>query len=198
MKKILLAVMLFSILFFSCSKRNVISEAEQISTLKSLSEKKIKEVYWTDQSGSGRLQENISKIPGIASDLRVSPIMVLISQDQNTPIYPVYSDFGSLDISSLPENILSIVENFSKAIISGEDADGFMVKSNLFNLAFFYEDMRGSGRLNFTDYLIGEPFGSGDEYEVPVRLYSSSSKTDIRLFLVQENGAWKIDQIQFK
>ena len=54
-----------------------------------------------------------------------------------------------------------------------------MVKSNLFNLAFFYEDMRGSGRLNFTDYLIGEPFGSGDEYEVPVRLYSSSSKTGI-------------------
>ena len=198
MKTDFLLIVLSLCIISSCSKRSVISEAEQVETLKSLSEKKIREVYWTDPLESGRLQEDISKIPGISPELRISPIMMIAAKNQEQNIYPSFADFGSLDISVLPATLFSIVEEFSAAIINDTDADQFMVKSSLFNLALFYEDLRSSNRLNMTDYIIGEPFTFGDDYEVPVRFSSSSGSVDVKLFFIQEGDTWKIDQIQFK
>ena len=124
--------------------------------------------------------------------------MMIAAKNQEQNIYPSFADFGSLDISVLPATLLSIVEEFSAAIINDTDADQFMVKSSLFNLALFYEDLRSSNRLNMTDYIIGEPFTFGDDYEVPVRFSSSSGSVDVKLFFIQEGDTWKIDQIQFK
>lgn len=195
MKIVFHLILIFSFLLISCGKKKEVSYVIETDTLKSQTEMKIREVFWTDQLEPGRLENDISSKIGIAGTVRLSPMSVAASKNQNEMIYPSFSDFGSLDTSKIPSALLSLVEEFSDSIINGKNADSFMVKKSLFSLAFFYEEL---GDQKPKNYLIGEPFIGDENYEIPLRLYSDGFKIDLILFFVKAENTWKIDQIQTK
>lgn len=195
MKIVFHLILIFSFILISCGKKKEVSYVIETDTLKSQTEMKIREVFWTDQLEPGRLENDISSKIGIAGTVRLSPMSVAASKNQNEMIYPSFSDFGSLDTSKIPSALLSLVEEFSDSIINGKNADSFMVKKSLFSLAFFYEEL---GDQKPKNYLIGEPFIGDENYEIPLRLYSDGFKIDLILFFVKAENTWKIDQIQTK
>ena len=123
--------------------------------------------------------------------------MVSAARNLGGTVFPEISDFGSLNVSEIPASLLRTVESFSETILKRQLADKFISEGNLITLALLSEEME-KRKLSFTNYIIGESFVVDDVFEVPVRLYSSFSKLDLRLYFVQESNLWRIEQIQIK
>ena len=187
----------FSMLFSSCTKKIAREEDSKHETLKSIVQEKSDGIFWTDSLEAGRLQEDISRLNGISKNIRLDPIVVSAARNLGGTVFPEISDFGSLNVSEIPASLLRTVESFSETILKRQLADKFISEGNLITLALLSEEME-KRKLSFTNYIIGESFVVDDVFEVPVRLYSSFSKLDLRLYFVQESNLWRIEQIQIK
>lgn len=141
----------FSILFTvivlgitGCSSKDKKSDSDSDLTLRAQSEKRFKEIEWTDPIEKDRLTQNISTTQTIANTIKLTPVIFLCSNYAKTiePVYPNLDGFGNLDISDLPDEIKLSVTSFSENMCTGSANDELMMAGSVYELALFESDLK--------------------------------------------------------
>lgn len=193
--KVSVFLLTISIIFISCSNQNQNQvDEDDLGTLRYKTELLLKTFEWTEELEPKRLTEYKS-VNGISSNMRITNLSLLSHSQNENAIYPIIQGFAPLDISLLPENLLSSAKDFCVLIAKNEDADSFMAKNCLYSLALFYSKKNDAEYKNF---LIGSPSINGTTYEIPVRFFGKKNNFDLDLFWIFEDNAWKVDQIRIR
>ncbi len=148
---------------------------------------------WTTELEPARLTQKVQS-ENISSKVKLSPLAVVasISGEDEKKVFPFIADFSSLDVSLLPDDLKKRANSFCSSLCKKENVDSFMAKDCLYSLALFYLDSEKSFPKD-EKWILGSPFIVEGGWEIPVRFGESF---DVRLFWINENNSWKIDQIQ--
>ena len=224
-KIIVSSFIIFSIINISCKNTSetklVYTESDTIK--KSVKEKE-KDITWTQEMEAARLSERITRSSmKLGSDVSYTRDIFKISKTTQSPVYPDFSDFGSLDTRNLRPAVKEKLNNFcfSLSNIDHSGADAFFSKKYLFNYIFFVKDIETDWKINFgTDYpkditetetsqknedekevngiftkwIFGEPFVGSEIMQIPVRFYATCGIIDVTVFL-NSSGNNEIYQI---
>lgn len=181
-------------------------------TLRSRAENKENSTLWTRELESMRLAEDITHAPDADSSVKLTPSAAAVCTYSAKPLYPQLEGFGSLDTSLLSQDVRNVLDSFCRAVSAEQPVDTLMAKDSLYSAVLFQDDLKGvwKERFNedfpekadglelFTRTLYGEPFIDSGMYDIPVRLYCAAGYIDTDVSLVQEDGAFKINQIQIR
>ncbi len=184
--------------FFSCSNgqetKIVYTETD---TIKQLVKDKEQTITWTQEIEGSLLTESIRKDSmTIGPDVVYGRELYKISKEIQNPVYPSFSDFGSLDISNLNSSVQEKLNKFCKAfsLKDHKDADNSFSNRYKFNYVFFLKDFEEGWKKNFsenlpkgdkifTKWIFGQPFNGPDIIQIPVRFYADCGTIDITVFL---------------
>lgn len=156
----------FSILFAvivlgitGCSSKDKKSDSDSNLTLRAQSEKRFKEIEWTDPIEQDRLTQNISTTQTIADTIKLTPVIFLCSNYAKTiePVYPNLDGFGNLDISDLPDEIKLSVTSFSENLCTGSANDELMMAGSVYELALFESDLKNEWKNVFLEEFPSPP-----------------------------------------
>jgi len=156
----------FSILFTvivlgitGCSSKDKKSDSDSNLTLRAQSEKRFKEIEWTDPIEKDRLTQNISTTQTIADTIKLTPVIFLCSNYAKTiePVYPNLDGFGNLDISDLPDEIKLSVTSFSENLCTGSANDELMMAGSVYELALFESDLKNEWKNVFLEEFPSPP-----------------------------------------
>lgn len=217
MRRVCLFTVLFLLLISSCSKAEDSQSYEGNETLKNVLKTKGESAVWSRELESELLKERLSVHHNISDKIKLSPEILVVSNVPETEltgntaekIYPHLLDFGSLDTENLSKTAGDVVSDFCQALIQNiYSAETIMDSGSIFSFVFFVNDLEkqffqseisvsedgSTSNPAFTDFLIGTSFLSGEEVQVPVRLFSENKICDISLFVNEKNK--KIKQIK--
>lgn len=213
MKKILFLPLVFAFILslFSCSKaENNDQYFQNNSTLKSLVTTKGESALWTTEIEKELLTSNLSKHDEINPHLKLSTEVFAVASAKNEKIYPYIENFGSLDLEGMSKEAYNLAEEFAKCLCSDiYSAEKLMANDSLFSFVFLIDDLEKDvfkrkiqssedeeGSCKFESYVIGSSFLSGQDVQVPLRLYTGTGRTcaDLVLFLNEKEN--KIKQIK--
>lgn len=200
--------------FSACSDLQQGKRAEDdVPTLRALAQAMAESVPWTDELESDRLTATVSVADGVDRHVSLSPLSFLAGAAARNapPVYPFLEGFGSLDTTRIVPAVKTVLDGFCDAVCRAENADSFMARGCLYQLALFYRD----GDLNppeaspdagpdekkpafsfFDTYFYGQPYVTGETYEVPMRFVGKNRSMDVLVFLLNESDAWKIDELR--
>ncbi len=208
-KILLFSFSIFFILFNSCKNTTetklVYTESDTIK--KSVKEKE-ENITWTNELEGERLTQIINRNSiQVGQEVIYNKDLYKISIQPQHPVYPNFSDFGSLDTSTLKPHDKEKINNFCKALSSKEQqgAEAFFNRKYLFNYIFFLEALKAGWQNNFNQaipanselfnkWLFGEPFYGSDILQIPVRFYADCGTIDMTVFL-NSSGNNEIYQI---
>lgn len=186
---------------------------DDAQTLRALAQTMAEAVPWTDELESDRLTATVSVADGVDRHVSLSPLSFLAgSAARHTPpVYPFLEDFGSLDTTLIVPDVKTVLDGFCGAVCRAENADSFMARGCLYQLALFYRDgdlalpetspdaesdEKKPAFSFFDTYFYGQPYVTGETYEVPVRFVGKKRSMDVLVFLLKEADAWKIDELR--
>ena len=199
---------------FACSDLQQGKRGEDdAQTLRAVAQAMAESVPWTDELESDRLTATASVADGIDRHVSLSPLSFLAgSAARHTPpVYPFLDDFGSLDTTLIVPDVKTVLDGFCGAVCRAENADSFMARGCLYQLALFYRDgdlalpeMSPDAETDekkpafsfFDTYFYGQPYVTGETYEIPVRFVGKKRSMDVLVFLLKEDDAWKIDELR--
>lgn len=200
--------------FSACSDLQQGKRSEDdAQTLRALAQTMAEAVPWTDELESDRLTATVSVADGVDRHVSLSPLSFLAgSAARKVPlVYPFLEGFGSLDTTLIVPDVKTVLDGFCGAVCRAEDADSFMARGCLYQLALFYRDGdlalpetspdaesdEEKPAFSFFDtYFYGQPYVTGETYEVPVRFVGKKRSMDVLVFLLKEDDAWKIDELR--
>ncbi len=201
-------------LFFSlggCSQATEEIAADEESDeafLKQSVEAKSAETDWAEALASGALTEKHDSVAGILKSVRITQDNVFAGrQDTFAPIYPYIDGFGSLDISNLGGDAKEVLDGFCDGFIAGENVFSYMSSPRQYELALFLYDLkehisaskRGAKAHNFTSYIYAKPVISDELFLETVRFKADSGEyLDVDIYLENEGGVWRINQLDGK
>lgn len=204
---VFLLVFFISLFIISCNNGNSVdlsSGAEE--NLKQLAQKKDNELLWNTEIESFRLSKNTSTSASVASTIKLSPEIVALSDD-NAPVYPVLEGFSSLDTSHFSASLYDYAEGVCKAVSKWTLSSKDMAENSDYSLVLFKYDVESlwmkyngtqfssDGEIRiFNEWLLGEPFISEEEIQVPVRFFNKKCYLDVLLYIHQQKD-YKLDQI---
>lgn len=195
MKFLLLAI--FSLVMFSCSQTgDVTTENESLVTLKAETENKRHNYEWVDELEGKKLSENITDFTKNIHTNNSFSLESVLASYKDEPLMPVLHGFGSLDTSSIPSDVKGVLIGFCDAVIKKaglEKCMDFFSDETFFVLAFFLDDI---AEKKIASYLIGSPYVSENNFEVPVRFFSDGNFFDCAIFFDLGDDI-KINQIKF-
>lgn len=208
MKKVFFPVISVFILLSACSApQNGSNQASQSNTLKTLVKTKEESAVWTRELESVRLTKSLKQTESVSDSISLSPDVLKVSSVQSPYVYPRLDDFGSLDVTELPDaawnKLCSFCDAVSKDLYS---AESLFKRENLFSFVFFADDLKNKffdGELPasdeentdlFTDYIPGKPFISGDDFQVPVRFFLNKDFFDSMIYISADGS--KVTQIK--
>lgn len=192
-----LALALFTFVLFSCSQNSDAGIGnETFITLKAEAENKRHHYEWMDELEGDRLSEDFTDLnEKIKLNNAISLESVLVAYEYE-PLLPVLHGFGGLDTSSIPYEVKDVLINFCDAVIKKhgfEKCMEFFSEETFFMLAFFLDDIAGK---KIASYIIGSPYVSENNFEVPVRFFSDGIFFDCAIFF-DLGDTIKINQIKF-
>lgn len=164
-------------------------------------------VPWTDELEADRLTAAVSVADGIDSRVSLVPLSFLAGKEARNEqaVYPFLDGFGALDTTLITGGVRETLEGFCTALCRAEDADSFMAHGCLYQLAFLYRDAgldlpksvdKTDAAFSFFDsYFYGQPYMTGASYAIPVRFVGKKRALDVLVFLLEEDGVWKIDEL---
>lgn len=207
----------FAVLFLGVSACSDLQQGKRVEddgqTLRALAQAMAESVPWTDELESDRLTATISVTDGIDRRVSLSPLSFLAGTGARNapPVYPFLEDFGSLDTTHIEPAVRTVLDGFCGAVCRAESADSFMAQGCLYQLALFYRDgglalpetspdaeadEKKPAFSFFDTYFYGQPYVTGETYEVPVRFAGKKRSMDVLVFLLKESDAWKIDELR--
>ena len=186
---------------------------DDAQTLRALAQAMAESVPWTDELERDRLTATVSVADGVDRHVLLSPLSVLAGAAARKvpPVYPFLEGFGSLDTTLIVPDVKTVLDGFCDAVCRAENADSFMARGCLYQLALFYRDgdlvlpesspdadsdEKKPAFSFFDTYFYGQPYVTGETYEVPVRFVGEKRSMDVLVFLLKEGDAWKIDELR--
>ena len=166
-------------------------------SLKDISDKRNAELNWTKEIESVRLIRDINKSSSVISTVKLSPEIMAVSVQENPPVYPFLEDFGSLDTTNLSNELREFLDSFCSKICTWEFDDSLMDSNYVFSLILFkydVEQLYNNSKIQFSDYIYGEPFIDKDVITAPVRFSTNDVTLDISVY-VDKSSSFKINQI---
>lgn len=145
-KNVIVILSSFSLfLIFSCKVSNGSNLAyTDTETLKVEAEKREQQLSWTKELESSRLSEEIEFAENkISANIEKNPSVISIL-NINSPVFPEFEDFGSLDASLLNQDVYSKIEQFCLAVNENiyNGPEVFFDSQYLFNYVFFREELK--------------------------------------------------------
>ena len=202
-KKKLVFECLFPLILLSCSRtEGSVSGSYDSDTLKNLMKVKGEATLWTGEIEPEYLTESLRNHEEIAENVKLSSETFSIVSDKSEKIFPYIEGFGSLDIESLGEKARTNAEGFCNCLMEDfYSAESYMYSSSVFSFVFFLDDLKNGffseeEEMKFSSFVLGSSFLSGDDVQIPIRLYADSKDrfVDIYIFLNEKDG--KIRQIK--
>lgn len=178
------------ILFISCSNSAVSDKLLHSENLKSITDSKRSELQWTLELEKNRLSERITSIEYINQNNRLTPavLMAFEAGNERQPLYPELKGFGSLDISDVDPNVVSIINQFCRSLINNEECEVLFDDDSVYSLVLFTHDISNYDlRKNW--WYIGKSYFEGGAIEVPVRLTNGQSFLDFKVYLKEKQLA---------
>ena len=178
------------------------------NTIKQSVQEKGQDISWTNEIEAQRLSQVINRNSmTLGPEVPYSKELYKISNQNNAPVYPSISDFGSLDTSTLKSTVRDKLNNFCEAFSSRSHngADSYFSRKYIFNYVFFKNDFEAEWESNFrefksedeklfTKWIFGEPFIGPDIIQIPVRFYTDCGTIDVTVFM-NSNGNNEFYQI---
>ncbi len=154
MKKCLLGFTVFLILFFfSCSNNAAEStDASDLQTIKSLVSKIEDDTVWSVELEKERLSQNLSSdSENLSGSLVLNKDNSRILKAYREAVYPSFSDFGSLNISSMDYKNLTSAEEICSSLCNLDEDKLFSYFSSNFryNYIFFAQELKEGWKKNF-------------------------------------------------
>lgn len=197
------------LLVVSCSNSGQVnSTVSGENTLKSKVSVKSEAAIWTSELDKDILTEKLTENPFIGKNVTLNPEAMNVSSQasENEKIYPELKGLGSLDSDSLKKESRKLVSDFCNDLIKGKDlyvSSKYVAKEKMFSYVFFVDDLKsnidsGKHEIGFSKFYIGKSFLSGNEVQVPVRLYvnSGAKYVDLSIFLLETSS--EITQIKIE
>lgn len=203
MKKIFHLFIIFSsilsaiLLMISCNNAQESSVVvTENNTIKKTVQDKELEITWTQELENERLSKSISRDnTQIGPDVPYNKDLFKITNN-NSPVYPSFSDFGSLDTSTMYVSVKDKLNQFCQAFSKPEhtEAEEFFSNKYIFNYVFFAKDFEDGWKKYFdieitedseyfTKWIFGQPFNGADIIQIPVRFYADCGTIDVTVFL---------------
>lgn len=190
---VIMSAYAFAGCIFSCQKDVVVYEATE-ATLKESVDKQLKEKKWQEELESPK--DYVLNLSEIKAPLPAACLAIIPSQN----IYPVYKDFGSLDISRLENSIIKMLDAFfSKAAFPQREERiveaGYLDPSYPF-LSYvmqpYFEELPP-----VSNVIYGEPAFLENCIEIPARLNGEKNHTDLLIYVLKDKDVWYIEQVIF-
>ena len=205
-KFLIFSLFIFSTAIISCKNTSetklVYTESDTIK--KSVKEKE-KDITWTLEIEPKRLIEKITRSSmKLGSDVAYTKDLFKISNTNKAPVYPEFSDFGSLDTRNLKSSVKDKLNNFCKSLSTENHsgADSYFSRKYIFNYVFFVNELESEWKNNFgkeypremkeekseesgifTKWIFGEPFVGSEIMQIPVRFYATCGIIDVTVYL---------------
>ena len=169
-------------------------------TIKQAVKEKEQGITWTQELEKDRLSQTINRNQiELGLEVPYSKEIYKISKTNQNPVYPEFSDFGSLDTRNIRPSLKEKMNNFCSSL-SAENhsgADSYFNRKYIFNYVFFIKDLEEGWKINFnqeypekidedglfTKWTFGEPFIGSEIMQIPVRFYTTCGIIDITVFL---------------
>lgn len=198
------SIVLFSLLFFSCSAPESHFDNEK-HTLRSLAGDIDKKIEWTidleEKENSSSLQPD-----SLASNVKASLQNIILSNDELESVYPCIEGFASLYVANAESVCLESVKSFLDSFLDEKLDFSFMEKGREYELTVFSYNFKNISASEKTDnYLLGNPFFSDERIQFPVRVFLESEISNFELkphidffiYLEKKDGQWKIVSFDF-
>ncbi len=220
---VILAISICGILV-SCKKTKEVQLEEYTPLSKKVTELK-KAANWSYEIENDRLSKKIKSFEAISNNVSLGPasLVALEGGRQMTGIFPELVGFTSLDTSNIHGEILDTINAFCKEMVDFSNAspgtgaddkkaesekkddekkgvkdsskiDALWSRGTLYSLALFLADSEDAGK--FKSYIIGKPFVGDELVEVPVRWTCRDKILYTKIYPVEDNNNWKIQQIE--
>jgi len=208
MNRFIFCTVVFLFCLTACSKAQSEVQINEFKTIKALVTNKSEAAVWTNELEPGLLSATSIGEMKIAEGVYPTKNLILVAESNNDEkIYPQIKDFGSLNTESLSSSSRKLAASFFDALCNDVfTAETYFKPESVFSLVFFSSDLENGflknreqkkeGEKLFTSYLIGSPFLSGSEVQVPVRLYKNKEFVDISLFIDEKQN--KISQVKIE
>lgn len=208
---LILLLFAYSMFFFSCSSEAVLDlSSGSEETLKASVKKRAEDVLWTRECEGIKLTRKISNMTDVSSKLNLNPMIVLLSDVENVPIYPAIEGFSSLDTTLFTSEVKNTVEKFSQNVISWVFDESLICENSIFTLILFKYDVETLWKENFlqdfpsddekklfTNVYYGEPFIDENSVCTPIRFMNSKGFMDVQI-IMDKTESFKICQIIIK
>ncbi len=180
-------------------------------TIKQSVKMREQDITWTQELEKDRLTEKISRSSmELGAEVPYNKEIFKISKDRQAPVYPEFTDFGSLDTRNLRPSLKEKMNSFCTSLSSENHsgADAYFSRKYIFNYVFFKKDLEEGWKINFeetypskveadglfTKWTFGEPFIGSEIIQIPVRFYATCGIIDMTVFL-NSSGNNEIYQI---
>lgn len=204
-KKVLYVLIIcFISLLGSCSNSAVTDKLLNEESLKAVADSRRQGLQWTMELEKSKLTERITSIDYVKQVNRLTPqtLIAFEAERERKPIYPSLDNFGSLDISDIDPNALSVIGKFCKALKENSECEEYFEENSIYSLVLFSNDCKD---WNFSScrYYVGKGSVEGGALEVPVRFVNGKSFLDVSIYLKeihQENKQpdYKILDVEIK
>ena len=208
---------------FGCSDNPAGYFDNDVYTLKNLINEKSESVLWSKEIEGSLLVKNLSVEPSAGRN-HLSPSVINILQDYNTPLYPFIDGFGYLYENNLVPEVYKKLEGFCNSVSDYiyKGPEKYVDSTYIFSYVLFLQDIKEGWKKNlkkdfpvqqysdaeyeekkkadaidrlFERWLFGAVFETDDYYEIPVRFFSNDGIIDVVLTFNKSNDS-KIIQIE--
>jgi len=160
------SVLMFSVIACKNSSETKLVYTEADTIKKSVKERE-QDITWTQELEKERLTQRINRSSmELGSDVPYNKELFKISKKKNEPVYPEFSDFGSLDTRNLRPAIKEKLNNFCSSLssVNHSGADSYFSRKYIFNYVFFVKDLEEGWKTYFEqDYPKPEPAADAKE-----------------------------------
>ncbi len=189
--KVYVAISIF--LLFSCSNNNDVSDIalDESKTLRQKVEVLDSGITWTLGANSAISTSNKSSHEVVIDNS--SSLFFVSSID--TMIYPTLEGFGSLNVQTMPSELLSFVNLFLDDLQKKAVGETFFSEEKQFLKKII--DYNSKEMPEYTSYVIGEAFkfeNPKGAYQIPIRLFFDTAYLDCMVFCLLANDSYIIEQ----
>ncbi|MBR5645771.1 MAG: hypothetical protein IKX23_03950 [Treponema sp.] len=157
---------------------------DENSTLKAALEERSKSVIWSKEINPEILKNPVPALSSVQNEITVTPPLLSIINDSQLPVYPSIPGFANLDVSKIPQKLITNINSLCKELCKGIDyiPENVFIDSYKFNAVFFRQNLIDIQKeKGYKSYIIGNFDESFDLIQVPVRLTGDGFYVDIEI-----------------
>ncbi|MFI3257474.1 MAG: hypothetical protein R3Y36_04165 [Spirochaetales bacterium] len=193
-KKSIVSIFCFSIMFFSCSNANVsstLTDAE--NNLRNQAEQKTQNILWSDTQSATDDTAGVTEIPFYFGNAKA---VFFVQFKSDEPLYPTLNGFASLDTRAISAELAACIDVFFRSVQAGDISENVFPENKLYLKTLIEYEFKDFPKL--LTWIVGKPVVSSDPtvFEIPVRLLYDGYFSHSIVYCSEYSDGFKIDQMQ--